>query len=49
MKTNPPKENALTEDSAGTVTVSREMVRERGPELAVINGRSAHGGNYLMA
>jgi PAS domain-containing protein len=42
MKTNPPKEGALTENSAGVLTVTREMVRERGAELAVINGRSAH-------
>lgn len=42
MKTNPLKEGALTENSAGIGTVTRSMVRERAVELAVINGRSAH-------
>ena len=41
MKTNPLKEGALTENSAGLGTVTRKMVRERAAELAVINGRSA--------
>src|ERR1039457_1585364 len=41
MKTNPLKEGALTENSAGIGTVNRKMVRERAIELAVINGRSA--------
>jgi hypothetical protein len=41
MKTNPLKEGALTENSAGIGTVTRKMVRERAIELAVINGRSA--------
>jgi len=41
MKTNPLKDGALTENSAGIGTVSRKMVRERAVELAVINGRSA--------
>src|SRR5512145_2439320 len=41
MKTNPLKEGLLTENSAGIGTVTREMVRERAVELAVINGRSA--------
>src|SRR6202142_2871447 len=41
MKTNPLKEGSLTENSAGIGTVTRKMVRERGIELAVINGRSA--------
>jgi hypothetical protein len=41
MKTNPMKEGILTENSAGIGTVTREMVRERAVELAVINGRSA--------
>ena len=40
MKTNPLKEGALTENSAGIGTVTRNMVRERAIELAVINGRS---------
>jgi hypothetical protein len=42
MKTNPLKEGALTENSAGIGTVTQKMVRERAVELAVINGRSAH-------
>jgi hypothetical protein len=41
MKTNPLKEGALTENSAGIGTVTHKMVRERAVELAVINGRSA--------
>ena len=41
MKTNPLKEGMLTENSVGLGTVTREMVRERAVELAVINGRSA--------
>ena len=41
MKTNPLKEGALTENSAGIGTVTRKMVRERAIELALINGRSA--------
>ena len=41
MKTNPLKEGALTENSAGIGTVTRKMVPERAAELAVINGRSA--------
>jgi hypothetical protein len=41
MKTNPLKEGALTENSAGIGTVTREMVRARAVELAVIDGRSA--------
>jgi hypothetical protein len=42
MKTNPLKEGALTENSAGIGTVTRKIVRERAIELAAINGRSAH-------
>jgi hypothetical protein len=42
MKTNPLKEGALTENSAGIGTVTRKMVRERAVQLAAINGRSAH-------
>jgi hypothetical protein len=42
MKTNPLKEGALTENSAGIGTVTRKMVRDRAVELAVINGRTAH-------
>jgi hypothetical protein len=41
MKTNPMKEGALTENSVGIGTVTRQMVRERAVELAIINGRSA--------
>ena len=41
MKTNPLKEGALTENSAGIGTVTRKMVRERAVELAIINGRTA--------
>ena len=42
MKTNPLKEGALTENSAGIGAVTRQMVQERAVELALINGRSAH-------
>jgi hypothetical protein len=38
MKTNPFKEGALTEKSAGLGTVTRKMVRARAAELAVIDG-----------
>jgi hypothetical protein len=41
MKTNPLKEGALIENSAGIGTVTRKMVRERAVELSVINGRLA--------
>ena len=37
MKTNPLKEGALTENSAGLGTVTRKMVQERAVELAVIS------------
>jgi hypothetical protein len=40
MNTNPLKQGALTENSAGIGTVTRKMVRERAAELAVIDGRS---------
>ena len=40
MKTNPLKDGALTENSAGLGTVTRKAVRARAAELAVINGRS---------
>jgi len=39
--TNPLKQGALTENSAGIGTVTRKMVRERAGEIAVIDGRSA--------
>ena len=41
METNPLKQSALTENSAGLGTVTRKMAHERAVELAVINGRSA--------
>jgi hypothetical protein len=43
MKTNPLKEGVLTENSAGIGTVTREMIRARATELAVIDGRSPKG------
>jgi hypothetical protein len=42
MKTNPLKEGALTENSAGLGTVTPEMVKKRAVELAAIDGRPAH-------
>jgi hypothetical protein len=41
MKTNPLKQGALTENSAGLGTVTREMVKKRAVELAVLDGRPA--------
>ena len=41
MKTNPLKQGALTEQSAGIGPVTGKMVQERAVELAIINGRSA--------
>src|ERR1017187_1849517 len=41
MKPNLLKEGALTENSTGIGTVTRQMVRERAVELGVINGRAA--------
>jgi hypothetical protein len=41
MKTNPLKQGALTENSAGIGTVTRKMVRDRAVELAVIYGHAA--------
>ena len=41
MKTNPLKQGALTDDSAGIGTVTHKMVRDRAVELALIYGRSA--------
>lgn len=40
MKMNPLKEGTLTAHSVGIGTVTRNMVRERARELAVINGRA---------
>jgi len=42
MNTNPLKQGALTENSAGLGLVTRAMVRERACELAIINGHSPH-------
>ena len=39
MKTNPLKDGAITENSAGIGTVTRGMVRDRAVELAAIDGR----------
>jgi hypothetical protein len=41
MNTNPLKQGALTENSAGLGTVTLKMVRKRAIELAGIDGRSA--------
>jgi hypothetical protein len=41
MKTNPLKEGAVSQNSAGLGTVTRKMVRERAAELAVVDGRPA--------
>jgi hypothetical protein len=43
MKTNPLKEGVLTENSVGIGTVTRDMVRARAAELAVIDGRPRDG------
>jgi len=40
MKTNPLKQGVLTKNSVGIGTVTRDMVRTRATELAVIDGRS---------
>jgi hypothetical protein len=42
MKTNPLKQGIITENSAGIGTVTREMVRIRAVELAIIDGRSTN-------
>jgi hypothetical protein len=41
MKTNPMKDGVLTVNSAGIGAPSRELLRKRAGELAVLNGRSA--------
>lgn len=41
MKTDPLKHGALISNSAGIGPVTREMVRVRASELAVINGHAA--------
>jgi hypothetical protein len=38
MNTNPLKQGALTEDSAGIGTATRKMVQQRAVEWAIING-----------
>jgi hypothetical protein len=43
MKTNPPKQDVLTGNSAGIGTITRDMVRTRAAELAAIDGRSPNG------
>jgi hypothetical protein len=42
MKKNPLKQDVLTEHAAGLGTATRQMVKQRAVELALINGRSAH-------
>jgi len=42
VNTNPLKQGALIENSTGIGTVTREMVRVRAVELALISGRSSH-------
>ena len=42
MKTNPLTQGIITENSAGIGTVTREMVRVRAVELAIIDGRAAN-------
>jgi hypothetical protein len=41
MKTNPLKDGIISENSAGVGTVTREMVRARAAELAIIDGLSS--------
>ena len=41
MNTNPLKKGVISENFAGVGSVTRDMVRERAIELAIINGRSA--------
>ena len=41
MKTNLLKEGVMSADSIGLGTATRQMVRERAVELAIVNGRSA--------
>jgi len=42
MKTNPLKDGVISENSAGVGTVTRQMVRARASELAVIDGHLSH-------
>ena len=41
MNKNPLKQGVLTENATGLGTVTRQLLRERACELAIINGRSA--------
>ena len=41
MKTNPLKDGALTDNSAGLGTVTRKMVKKRAVELALMDGGTA--------
>lgn len=41
MNQNPLKQGMLTKNAAGIGTVTREMVRQRAVELALINGHTA--------
>lgn len=41
MKQNPLNQGVLTENGTGIGPVSRQMIRERAVELALINGRTA--------
>jgi hypothetical protein len=42
METNPLNKGIIAENFSEIGEVTREMVRERAVELAIINGRSAH-------
>jgi hypothetical protein len=42
MKTNPLKDGLISENSAGVGTVTRQMVRTRAAELAIIDGHLSH-------
>jgi hypothetical protein len=42
MKKNPLKDGAISKNSAGVGTVTREMVRARAAELAIIDGHLSH-------
>jgi len=44
METNPLNHGVLTESGVGIGAVSREMIRERAAEIALINGHSAGEG-----
>ena len=42
MKKNPLKDGIISENSAGVGTVTRQMVRARAAELAIIDGHLSH-------